>query len=114
MQQGKDGGTEAAIVRMAKAARQPLPERIAQAPELRPELGLFYTAFFDLHTTRQIGFAEGPISWLAINEYCMYHQIVGEQREDFEYHLAKMDAVYLDYVSKKRSTGNGKRPKVSG
>ena len=44
---------------------------------------------------------EGPISWLSINEYCVIHGIIGEQREDLIYHVQKLDEVYLKFKTKK-------------
>lgn len=79
----------------------PVPDRIKNAPELYLGLDLFYGGFLDLTTCRQIGMAEGPISWSTIAEYCAYNGISGEQEEDFFYFITKMDSEYLKYQAKK-------------
>ena len=74
----------------------PLPPKIANAPDLTQGLSFFFTAFMDLSTTRPLtDHAEGPISWLAINEYCKHHGIVGDQRERLEIILPMMDSEYI-------------------
>lgn len=80
----------------------PLPDKIANAPELFQGLELFYMAFQDLTTCRGMGYnSEGAVGWLQINEYCMAHGINGEQREDMFYHIQHLDAAYLNYKAKK-------------
>lgn len=78
----------------------PLPSRIANAPELDIGLELFYVAFFDLHSCRQIGFSAGPIPWTAIRDYANEHNIFGDQREDLFYYVQMMDKAYLEWQSK--------------
>ncbi len=60
-------------------------------------LGLFYAAFWELNSCRSQGYAEGPIGWLTMHEYCVVNEIEGEQREDLFYFVQKMDSAYLDY-----------------
>lgn len=80
----------------------PLPERIANAPELYLGLELYYAAFMDLTTCRGQGYGtEGPISWLVIAEYADRNEIEGEQREDLFYHIQHLDAAYLEFKGKK-------------
>lgn len=80
----------------------PIPEKILNAPELDSGLSFFFTAFIDLSTCRyKGGFGDGPIPWVAINEYCKHHYIVGEQRERLEYHIQKMDLEYLKLYAKR-------------
>jgi len=66
-------------------------------------LNLFYTSFLDLTSCRTLGYAQGPIPWLAIHHYCEAHGIVGEQREDVFFHVARLDKAYLDWSAKKTS-----------
>ena len=83
----------------------PLPERIKNAPTLEIGLELFYTAFFELGTCRQLGMAEGPIPWTAIDIYCNSYTIVSEQREDMHMFIRSMDNAYLKYQESKRKKG---------
>lgn len=95
---GKD---ERDIVEKCVRTRQPFPNAILNAPDLHPGLNLFYVAFLDLTSCRSLGYAQGPIPWLAIHHYCDAHDITGEQREDVFYHVAHLDKAYLDWSSEK-------------
>jgi hypothetical protein len=92
---------------------EPIPQRIANAPELFVGLELFYLAFVELSSCRYIGNAEGPIPWVSIVEYCNEYEIFDrEQRDDMFYFIATMDATYLKHRSKetdkKLNKGKGK------
>lgn len=83
----------------------PVPERIANAPQLDKGLELYYNAFMDLTVSRQLGpSGEGPIGWRTIAEYAEYHQLDEEQTEDMFHLIAIMDSAYLDYRAKKISS----------
>ncbi len=82
---------------MSKRERQPLPRAIANAPQLEPGLELFYYAFLELTTERQIGFAEGPIPTSKIYEYCARNEIYEDQQEDLVDHVRSLDTAYLAY-----------------
>lgn len=84
---------------------RPLPQKIAEAPDLFEGLLLFFQGFSELSTCRQVGESAGPIPWLAINEYCAYHHLVDEQREDFEWFVTRLDAEYLKYIREKSKPG---------
>ena len=85
----------------------PIPDKIANAPDLQFGNQFYYLGFMELTTCRGQGYgSEGVISWLVINDYCMVNEIEGEQREDFFYHISKMDAAYLDYKTKKLRKAN--------
>lgn len=80
----------------------PLPERIKTAPELFLGLDLYYRAFLDLTSCRNVGSgSEGPIPWIAILQWAEAYQLSGEQREDLFYHIGVMDDVYLKFKAKK-------------
>lgn len=65
-------------------------------------LEMYYQAFMDLTSCRGQGYGtEGPISWLTIAEYADRRGFEGEQREDLFYFVTKLDAVYLDFKTKK-------------
>lgn len=92
----------------------PLPERIANAPELQVGLDLFYVAFLELGTCRSIGMAEGPIPWDAIQTYCGAYDIVGEQREDLFYHVRELDHVYMEWRAKQIKSPKGSKGSKGG
>lgn len=89
----EQGPTEQAIITACIRDRMPLPERIANAPALFLGLELYYGAFADLNTCR----AEGPISWLTIDEYAQRRGLCGEQKEDLFFFVREMDNAYLEF-----------------
>lgn len=107
----EQGPTEKTIVEQCVRQRLPLPDKIANAPELAFGLDVFYIAFMDLTSCRGSGYGtEGPISWLVINQYADAKEFEDEQREDLFYFVQQLDMVYLNYKTKKlkESTGSGK------
>lgn len=89
----------------------PLPPKIANAPELRFGLELYFGAFLDLMTSRS-GAGDGPIPWTTIAEYAKAYEFDEVQTEDLFFHLTRMDAVYLKWLrAKQPSTGKTPPPK---
>lgn len=86
---------------MAVRAGRPVPDSIANAPELQPSLGLFMTAFWDLSHDRQVGQALGPIPWSSINTYADVYGFDDELREDLHVILRDMDRAYIDFQAAK-------------
>lgn len=99
---------------MCVAQGRPLPDAIANAPELQQGLELYYNAFNVLTSTRQIGMAEGPIPWDKVEHYCDQYGIDGDQREDMHYHISSLDRVYLEHraESLKRKSTSADGPKT--
>lgn len=66
-------------------------------------LTLFYVGFLDLSPSRTIGGfgGEAPLDWFSINKYCKEQGILGEQRDDFFYHIRQLDIAYLAYKAAK-------------
>lgn len=82
----------------------PLPKKIAEAPELRLGLELYFQAYLDLMTARS-GLGDGPISWTAIAEYAKVNEFDDEQREDLQYHVTMMDAAHTKWARSKQPKG---------
>lgn len=96
---GKD---EKVLMRIAQAQNLPMPARILNAPELLVGLELYSYGFQDLTTSRTLSQgAIGPIPYSAINDYCISEGIVGEQREDFFYHIERIDGAYMNWQTNK-------------
>jgi len=85
------------IVKQALRFKQPIPERIANKPELLKGLNVYLQAFLDLSSDR---FNE-IIAWSSIVRYSEYYGFDFEQTEDLIYFIRNMDAAYLKHVSKK-------------
>ena len=82
-------------------AGQPLPERIANAPELEVGLQLYLQAFFDLDSERSHGNGLAPIPWTSIAAYARAFEFDEEQTEDLFFHVRRMDAEHLKRISAK-------------
>ena len=85
-----------------------LPPKIANAPELRFGLELYFGAFLDLMSSRS-GAGDGPIPWTTIAEYAKAYEFDEVQTEDLFYHIAQLDAVYLKWL-RHRPPPNPKTP----
>lgn len=70
---------------------------------------LYWDAFRDLATCRQIGMAPGPIPWTAILAYCNEHGIHGEIREEMFTLIRALDDAYLDHVAKEQKRHSSKK-----
>jgi hypothetical protein len=101
---GKD---EKVLMQIARRQNLPLPPRILNAPELLQGLELFSFGFQSLTTSRTLSQgAIGPIPYHAINEFCKAEDLIGEQREDFFYHIERIDNAYMKWQTKKAHSDN--------
>ena len=81
----------------------PIPDSIQNAPQLMLGLELYFSAFMDLNSSRQMGMGIGPIPWVVVWDYCERLEIEGEQREDMLYHIDKLDLVYIEHKGRKNN-----------
>lgn len=116
MEQGK---TEAVIIELARKTGMPLPDRIANKPQLIGGLELYWKAFCELSSDRDIGMAEGPIPWSSMNMWAVRHGIYGDGFDRFVAVLRSLDEAYLDKQSKtkkktlgKKGSGSFKKPSM--
>jgi len=98
----EQGPVEKKILEQCIRERIPFPEKMLNAPNLIFGLELFFFAFMALSASRQMGMGLGPIPWDAIHSYCSAFNIDEEQEEEMHYHLGELDAVYLEYMRKKK------------
>lgn len=80
---------------------QPLPDRIANAPELYSGLELYLQAFFDLDTERSHSMGVTMIPVSAIKEYAIAYEFDNEQSEDLMYLIRKMDVAHTTKIAEK-------------
>lgn len=80
---------------------QPMPERIANAPELRIGLQLYLQAFFDLDSERSHDFAPKAIPRSKVAEYAKELELDEEQAEDLFFFVKKMDGAHLKRLEAK-------------
>jgi hypothetical protein len=89
------------LIEAAIRRRQPLPDVIANAPQLFPGLEMYYEAFTELSTCRSQGFGVGPIPWTAIDRYGDRHGFLGEGFEYLVRMVRALDDTFLAYSRKR-------------
>lgn len=72
-----------------------MPKWLIEKPEILIGLEWYYRAFTDLSTCRSYGMSEGPIPWLAVNEYAIRHRMTHQEFDDLWEVVRKLDAVYI-------------------
>lgn len=94
--------TEELILKQVMRDKLPMPKKIAEAPQLRFGLEIYYAAFMDLTMSRSTtGFGVGSIPWHVINEYAKVYEYDEEQREDLHFYLGRMDTAFQEHMEKK-------------
>jgi hypothetical protein len=84
-------------------SNQPLPDPIANAPEIPLGLGFFYKAFQELSSERM----EGPRPGSAFRAFCRDEDVTGELADDVMFHVRNLDNTLLEYRRKKAEKENG-------
>lgn len=95
------GSVEKNIALQAVRSGQPLPDRIANAPQLELGLQLYLTAFFDLDAERESGMSLGRIPWSAVDRYAVAYELDDEQYEDLHYFIKHMDTEHIKRIKAK-------------
>lgn len=88
------------IIEQAVRNGIPLPDKIANAPELLPGLEMYLTAFNRLSTCRQIGMGLGPIPWTSIGVYADQEELDEYHRDELYYFIEKLDCAFLEWSAK--------------
>ena len=105
MEQGK---SEAKIIEQARKMGMPLPDVIANKPQLVGGLELYWKAFVELSSDRAISMAEGPIPWSSMNMWALRHGIFGDDFDRFVAVIRGLDEAYLQKQNKSRKKTMGK------
>lgn len=87
--------TEQHFAKQAYMIGQPLPERIANAPQLILGSELYLQAFFDLDSERSHGMGLTRIPWSSIKNYAVTFDFDQRQTEDLFYYIRKIDEANL-------------------
>lgn len=89
----------------------PPPDVFQNAPELRPDLEVYWKAYDDLSTCRGYAGMSGvplPIPWTAINEYAIRHRFAGEDFDDLVDIVRAVDDAFRHHAMEKaREDGDG-------
>lgn len=95
------GEFEKGIIKQANQRRQPLPDRIANAPMLEAGLSFYWDTFMLLCSERT---ADNAIPWRAMQSYASEVGIDDvDERQEFYFILREMDLKLTDLTVKKRS-----------
>lgn len=102
---------EQAIAKQAIQARQPLPDSIANAPELQAGLQLYLQAFFDLDSERS---ELAPIPWSSIADYAAAYDFDEEQTADLIDIIRKVDSAHINRLAEKQAAKYAKKSSEPG
>lgn len=106
----EQGKTEIAILQQCARERLPIPDAIANAPELYHGLDFYFLAYIELSSCRV---QDGLIPWTAIAEYCVAHDLDSEMRDEIFYIVRRVDTQIQEYrfdkaQAKARSDGKNR------
>ena len=96
------GNIEDGIIKQAKRAGNPIPDRILNKPVLRIGLSIFLEAFFDLDSERTHSFGLTAIPWTSIKKYAESYEFDQEMTEDLLYLVREMDDENLRLLKKRQ------------
>lgn len=95
------GAIEQDIIRQCRQSKQPLPDRIANAPVLRQGLEFYLQAFFDLDSERNQGMGQGRIPWFSIQRYASFYALNEDERDRLNYYIRALDAALAKHYKEK-------------
>lgn len=86
----------------------PIPDKFRDKPTVKSGLELYWKAFQDLSSDRDIGMGIGPIPWSSIHTWGSRNHIVGDDFERLVLMIRGLDAVYMDKQATKSKGKIGK------
>jgi hypothetical protein len=89
-----DPGAEQLIIDQCKRFGHPIPDKIANKPQLLRGLKVYYDAFSELSNDR----VNGGIQWQSIANYAMFYGFDEDQTDDLFYHIRAMDLAFSKKV----------------
>jgi len=104
----RDIDKEAIIMQQALRLNAPLPDKIANVPDLNTGLEFYLEVYLDLCSDKNVGFGEGPIPWSAMNEYAKRYNIADEE---FERMVSVLRAADAEVLKGKQKTAERKKGK---
>lgn len=103
------GPVQENIVKQALRMGQPIPDRILNAPELYPGLGLYLSAFFHLDSERSHAFGPTAIPITSVVAYAHAFNFDEEQVENLLFFIREMDNANLKRVKDKQTASGNKK-----
>lgn len=86
--------------RYAEADVSQIPDQLLNEPMLHEGLDIYYSAFWELNTDRQVGMGLGPIPYSSIRNYCKDRGLGGDQSDNMMRLLRKMDSEFIKFQEK--------------
>lgn len=90
------GGQERGIIETCMREGLPLPDEIANAPQVTLGLELYFSAYLDLGGSRS-GLGDGVIPWHHVAEYARFNKFSDEQTDDLFYYVRELDDCYAKF-----------------
>jgi hypothetical protein len=85
-----------------------VPDKFANAPELRTGLQFYIEAFFELDSDRYLGEIPGRIPWTAIKAYAAANELDEDQTADLFYLVRQLDDEHMKRQAERLKKGMGK------
>ena len=85
-----------------------VPDKFANAPELRQGLQFYIEAFFELDSDRDFGEIPGRIPWTAIHAYSKANELDEDQTADLFYLVRQLDDEHMKRQAERLKKGTGK------
>lgn len=89
---------EGKLIEVAAKFGHPLPQAIADAPELMPTLQLFWTCYFDLRRGKD---KHTPLSWWEVQYWCDTYLLPGDLGRAVHNYTLELDHIWLSLQPKK-------------
>lgn len=100
------------IVQDCRRRKRPLPDKVANAPQLLTGLDIYWDAYVALSTCRPPAFAGVmPIPWASVDAYARAQDFDEEQHYRLWYCVSMMDKEFTRYVKSKEERGPEPKPK---
>ena len=96
------GPYEERIIKDCVRSKQPLPDKILNAPELNEGVGFFLLAWQELNHDRPMGFGAGPIPSASIRNFCHDLDMDDDDIFVFERVIRAVDRFFLEHSNKKK------------
>lgn len=96
------GETADFITSMARRLGQPIPDHLANAPQLEFGLYVYLSAFYELDSERKNSQGIiGRIPWSVIMDYAAVYNFDERQRNELLMFVKRLDAAYIKHFNEK-------------
>lgn len=106
----EQGRTERRILQDCQRLRMPVPDAIANAPELDFGNDFYFSAYLELSSCR----TDGPIPWTAIADYCRAFDLCDDEVEDLMRVVRLVDSDILEYKAAKQEAARQQASRTRG